>query len=95
LEPQGKDTNIYGDNATGKTTLADAFMWLLFDKDSQGKTNFEIKTLDKDGQPIHGLDHEVEAVLEVEGKKITLRKVYAEKWTKKKGAAFQFLIGTL
>jgi DNA repair exonuclease SbcCD ATPase subunit len=93
LEPQGKDTNIYGDNATGKTTLADAFMWLLFDKDSQGKTNFEIKTLDKDGQPIHGLDHEVEAVLEVEGKKITLRKVYAEKWTKKKGAAKKVFTG--
>jgi len=34
LNTNGQDTNIYGDNATGKTTLADAFMWLLFNKDS-------------------------------------------------------------
>ncbi len=29
-------TNIYGRNASGKTTVADAFSWLLFGKDSQG-----------------------------------------------------------
>ena len=24
--------NIFGDNATGKTTIVDAFLWLLFNK---------------------------------------------------------------
>lgn len=38
------DTNIYGKNATGKTTLVDAFMWLFFNKDSNGTTDFDIKT---------------------------------------------------
>jgi predicted ATP-dependent endonuclease of OLD family len=33
-------TNISGDNATGKTTIFDAFTWLLFDKDSQDRSNF-------------------------------------------------------
>ncbi len=87
LEADGNDVNIYGDNATGKTTLFDAFLWLLFDKDSQNRKDFEIKTLQADGQPVHGLDHEVEAVLELDGRTFSLRKVFREKWTKKRGSA--------
>lgn len=84
----GGDVTVYGDNATGKTTLADAFMWLLFDKDSLNRKEFEIKTLDGNGQPIHGLEHEVEATLELaNGRQITLRKVFKEKWTKRRGSA--------
>ena len=88
LDTQGNDTNIYGDNATGKTTLADAFMWLLFDKDSANRKDFQIKTLGPDGEPEHGLDHSVEAVLQLEsGNHLALKKVYKEVWTKKRGSA--------
>ena len=87
LELNGESATVYGDNATGKTTLFDAFTWVLFDKDSGNKSQFDIKTLDADNKPIHGLEHEVEATLRVDGKQVTLRKVYAEKWTKKRGAA--------
>lgn len=87
LELNGESATVYGDNATGKTTLFDAFTWVLFDKDSHNKSQFEIKTLDENNEPIHGLEHEVEANFDVDGKQITLRKVYAEKWTKKRGAA--------
>jgi len=88
LDTQGNDTNIYGDNATGKTTLADAFMWLLFDKDSSNRKDFQIKTLGPDGEPEHGLDHSVEAVLQLEsGNHLALKKVYKEVWTKKRGSA--------
>lgn len=87
LDTQGSTTNVYGDNAIGKTTLFDAFTWLLFDKDSQNKKDFEIKTLDKQGKVLHNLEHEVEGVLLINGKRVTLRKVYAEKWTKKRGSA--------
>ena len=83
----GEETHIYGDNATGKTTIFDAFLWLLFDKDSQNKKDFEIKTLDANGKVLPGLDHEVEAVLDLDGKKTVLRKVFSEKWTKKRGSA--------
>lgn len=82
----GLDASIYGDNGTGKTTLYDAFMWLLFDKDSLNRASFGIKTL-KDGQVIHGLDHEVEAMLEADGKPLTLKKIYYEKWTKVRGSS--------
>jgi len=87
LEAKGENVRVYGDNATGKTTLFDAFVWLLFDKDSQNKKDFAIKTLDKKGQALHGLNHEVEASFLVDGKPLSLRKVYSEKWTKKRGSA--------
>lgn len=78
------ETNIFGDNATGKTTIVDAFRWLLVDKDSTGRKDFGIKTLEN-GVAIPQIDHEVEGVLLVNGEKIELKKVYSEKWTKKRG----------
>lgn len=93
LETVGGNVSVWGDNSTGKTTLADAFMWLLFDKDSSNRKDFEIKTLGPDGQPIHGLEHEVEAVLDLEPGRLTLRKVYQEQWTKKRGSATKQFTG--
>jgi len=85
----GGNIAIFGDNATGKTTLKDAFLWLLFDKDSQNRTDFDIKTIDpKTGKAINGLNHEVEGTLEIDGKELILRKSYYEKWTRKRGARF-------
>lgn len=87
MDTQGGNVDIFGDNATGKTTLFDALTWLLFDKDSANKKDFQIKTLDASGKAFSGIDHEVEGVFEVNGRTITLRKVYAEQWTKKRGSA--------
>ena len=91
----GQDCKVFGDNGTFKTTLYDAFLWLLFDKDSQNRADFAIKTLDKNGEPIHHLDHEVTGVFfdEVDGERIELRKVYREKWTKKRGSATETFTG--
>lgn len=83
----GLNVDIFGDNGTGKTTIADAMNWLFFDKDSQNKKDFQIKTLDKTGEAMHNLEHEVEGSFDIDGKVITLCKVYAEKWTKKRGSA--------
>lgn len=80
-----KNTNIYGANATGKTTIFDAFKWLLFNKDSSDKETFNIKTLDKNNTPIHHLEHEVFATITIDGKETKLRKVLKEKWVKKRG----------
>ncbi|EHL19450.1 hypothetical protein HMPREF9628_00171 [Peptoanaerobacter stomatis] len=78
-------TNIYGDNAVGKTTVFDAFCWLLWDKDSLNRSQFEIKTLDENGHAIPMIDHSVEAVLSIDGVDTTFKKIYSEIWTKKRG----------
>lgn len=81
-----KSVRISGDNATGKTTIFDGFLWLLFDKDSQNKKKFSIKTL-KDGVAIKGLEHEVEAVFRVDGQTLSLKKIYNEKYKKTRNSA--------
>jgi len=86
LDTYDKDVKIFGDNAIGKTTLMDAVSWLLFDKDSLNQKQFEIKTL-KDGVAIPKLEHEVEAVFILDGSPIKLKKIYKEKYTKKRGQA--------
>ena len=83
----GQTTEIYGANATGKTTVFDAFTWLLFNKNSAGNTDFGIKTKDENGIEVHNLEHSVEGYFTVDGQPLTLRKVYTEKWTQKRGTA--------
>lgn len=84
LHAEGANMSIFGDNATGKTSIADAFIWLLFDKDTQNKKEFGIKTL-VEGKEVHNLEHTVEATFSVDSETLTLKKVYKEKWTKKRG----------
>lgn len=86
LTANGNDAQVFGDNATGKTTLYDAFLWLLFNKDSQNKTKFSLKTLTADGKEMNNLEHEVEAVFSVDGQPLILKKVHYEDWTQKRGS---------
>lgn len=85
LDMNGADLKIYGDNGTGKTTIFDGFLWLLFGKDSNNRADFSIKTLN-DGIAFHNLEHEVEAEFSIDGQALKLRKVYKEKYKKKRGA---------
>lgn len=93
IDFNGRNADISGKNATGKTTIADSFSWLLFDKDSTDKKDFSIKTLDENNEPIHGLEHSVTAVLDISGQKTELKKSYYEKWTKQKGSAEKTFTG--
>lgn len=86
LEVNGNDVSVFGDNATGKTTLYDAFLWLLFNKNSQNQTKFSLKTLTLDGQELNNLEHEVEASFFVDGQPLALKKIHYEDWTQKRGA---------
>lgn len=93
IDFNNKNTNIYGKNATGKTTIFDAFKWLFFDKDSNDRKDFNIKTLDSENKPIHFLESEVEAILVIDGVDMTFKKVFQEKWVKKRGQAEQEFSG--
>ncbi len=87
----GDVTDIKGDNATGKTTVMDAFLWLLFGKDSTDRKEFEIKHISPNGNTTK--DAEVEGTLEVGGRDLLLKRVYKEKWTKRRGRAEAELTG--
>ena len=78
-------TRVLGRNGSGKTTLFDGFTWLLFGKDSEDRSQFNIKTLDEHGEPIAQLPHEVSATLIVDGETVTLRRSFVEKWVKRRG----------
>ena len=90
LELEGRNASIYGDNATGKTSVYDALTWLLFGKDSagNGEKNIEIKPLNPDGSiRDHQAITEVEAVLLVDGGEIALKRTYQEVWSTKRGSS--------
>jgi DNA repair exonuclease SbcCD ATPase subunit len=84
---------IAGRNATGKTTVFDAFLWCLFGKDSEDRTDFNVKTLNPDGEAEHRMEHSVELSLRIDGQKTTLKRVLEEKWTKPKGRQEQVFSG--
>ena len=86
-------TTISGRNGLGKTTIFDAFTWLLFGKDSKERKQFGIKTYGKDGQTIPRIPHEVSGVLDVNGEEINLTRRFAEKWQKKRGTTTEEMTG--
>ena len=67
-------TYIIGGNETGKTTIMDAFIWTMFGKDSLGRSDFNIKTLDSENHVIPKLEHEVVVTLDVDGTHTTFRR---------------------
>lgn len=93
----GKETSVYGRNASGKTSLLDCFDWLLFGTDSRGRSDsgvsgFQIRPTDESGKPIHGTDIKVEATLQIDDPEMTssetlkLTKVQRENWVKRRGS---------
>ena len=85
-------TTISGANGLGKSRHFDAFMWLLFGKDSQDRKDFNIKTV-VDGKPIMKVECEVVGVLSVNGEIITLRRALVEEWVKPRGQVEQVFKG--
>ena len=79
----GKDTDIYGANGLGKTTIANAICWLLIDRPASEEKDFTPKTVGA-----KGLHHSAEISLKLDdGQIIAFKKDFYEKYTKKKGAA--------
>lgn len=84
----GRSVSIYGDNATGKTSIYDALTWLLFGKDSagNGEKNIDIKPLNPNGEvKDHQAITSVEAEFQADGETVTLRRTYREIWATRRG----------
>lgn len=86
-------TTISGGNGTGKSTVFTAFMWLLFGKDQFDRKDFAVKPIAVDGTTTPKLDTEVSATLTVDGMNISLRRISAEKWTKRRGSETEEFTG--
>ena len=83
IDFDGKDTDIFGANGTGKTTIANAICWLLIDRPATEEPDFDPKTTGA-----HGIHHVATIEIETEsGNQISLSKDFYEKWTRKRGAA--------
>lgn len=91
----GERTSIYGANATGKTTIVDSFMWLLFDKNSSGDSKFQVRPLDKSGSQIDNVEIRVVAILDVDGREVKLQKVQKQKWVKPRNRQEKELQGNI
>ncbi len=78
----GKNAAIFGANGTGKTTVANAFCWLLTGKSVTGEKNFSPKTVG-----MKKAEHSAEAVFMSDdgAATISLKKVFKEKWKKPRG----------
>lgn len=92
-----KKTDILGKNESGKTTIMDAFTFLLFGKDSSGNTKFDIKTFDSNNKIIPNLEHEVKGELLLNGELNTLCRAYVEEYEKEnksklKGHHFNYFV---
>lgn len=83
--PEGCSAAVYGENGTGKTTLADAWCWLLFGVDSKGQSDSKNGGFQVSTKGTSGLDYSVSAVIEVDGRTHTLRRVYREEFSRKNG----------
>lgn len=88
----GRDADISGENGTGKSSVYDAFTWLLFGKNGAGESLTEgVKPVftggEHEGQVRdHGAVTSVEAELRVDGAPRTLRRTYYEVWSVKRGS---------
>lgn len=83
--PEGCSAAVYGENGTGKTTLADAWCWLLFGVDSKGQSDSKNGGFQVSTKGTSGLDYSVSAIIEVDGRTHTLRRVYREEFSRKNG----------
>ncbi len=77
-------TTISGENATGKSTIFDAILWCLFGKNSQDAKNFSIKNTSD--RSLNRADHVVELLMTVNDEGITAKRIFKEKWTKRRGS---------
>ena len=79
------ETIIEGANGSGKTSIFDAYSWLLWDKDSNSRKDFDIKPFTENGETKHGLESIVTGHFELDGQPLKLSKTYKEIWSKKRG----------
>lgn len=74
-------TKIMAKNGKGKSTIATAYLWCLFNCDYELKDNPVVRR-EVDGVSVDDMDVSVELTLDVDGKEITMKKVQKRTYSK-------------
>lgn len=74
-------TVVSGRNGIGKSTIATAYTWLMFGCDYQLKDNPSVRRV-VGGKSVDDMDVSVTAVLDIDGKEVTARKIQKRKYKK-------------
>lgn len=74
-------TKIVAKNGKGKSTIATAYLWCLFNCDYELKDNPVVRR-EIDGVSVDDMDTSVELTLDVDGKEITMKKVQKRTYSK-------------
>lgn len=74
-------TKIIAKNGIGKSTIATAYLWCLFNCDYELKDNPVVRR-EVDGVSVDDMDVSVELVLDVDGKEVTMKKVQKRTYSK-------------
>ena len=76
-------TKIMAKNGKGKSTIATAYMWCLFNCDYELKDNPVVRR-EVDGKSVDDMDTSVELTLDVNGKEVAMKKVQVRTYNKDK-----------
>ena len=76
-------TKITAKNGKGKSTIATAYLWCLFNCDYELKDNPVVRR-EADGKSVDDMDTSVELTLDVDGKEVTMKKVQVRTYNKDK-----------
>lgn len=74
-------TKLMAKNGVGKSTIATAYLWCLFNCDYELKDNPVVRR-EADGVSVDDMDVSVELVLDVDGKEVTMKKVQKRTYSK-------------
>lgn len=74
-------TKIIAKNGIGKSTIATAYLWCLFNCDYELKDNPVVRR-EVDGKSVDDMDTSVELTLDVDGKEVTMKKVQKRTYSK-------------
>lgn len=93
LELEAMVTDVHGNNGAGKTSLYDAYLWLLTGKDSKGSESFKVQPVDERNETIPKLTTSVECCFLINGQDVCLKRSLSQKWSKPKGTDKEILKG--
>lgn len=89
----GDHTDISGGNGTGKSTIFEAYLWCLFDKNPAGNTP-KVQPYDTANEIKHQLTTSVRIYLELDGNPLITERTLKEEWVKPRGTTELVCKGT-